>query len=232
MGFNFRKSIKIMPGLTLNLGKKSSSISIGPRGAKLNINSKGKKRLTTSIPGTGLSYTQNIGSNTSRKKSKIKDIPTYIDEVPPTTISTKPIKEKWYFNTWMFVLFLLIGIFIPWFNFFTIFLAFIRDNNIYSRLNKEIEDKVLETQLLYDEMFTNAQSESQRVIDEAKDEIKNLEKLKINKEQLLAEAQEYVIHNLDGNIALSDDELKLLKAYREMNETDKEFIHMYIDKDE
>lgn len=43
MGFNFRKSIKIMPGLTLNLGKKSSSISIGPRGAKLNINSKGKK---------------------------------------------------------------------------------------------------------------------------------------------------------------------------------------------
>ena len=192
MGFNFRKSIKIMPGLTLNLGKKSSSISIGPRGAKLNINSKGKKRLTTSIPGTGLSYTQNIGSNTSRKKSKIEDIPTYIDEVPPTTISTKPIKEKWYFNTWMFVLFLLIGIFIPWFNFFTIFLAFIRDNNIYSRLNKEI----------------------------------------IDKEQLLAEAQEYVIHNLDGNIALSDDELKLLKAYREMNETDKEFIHMYIDKDE
>lgn len=232
MGFNFRKSIKIMPGLTLNLGKKSSSISIGPRGAKLNINSKGKKRLTTSIPGTGLSYTQNIGSNTSRKKSKIEDIPTYIDEVPPTTISTKPIKEKWYFNTWMFVLFLLIGIFIPWFNFFTIFLAFIRDNNIYSRLNKEIEDKVLETQLLCDEMFTNAQSESKRVIDEAKDEIKNLEKIKIDKEQLLAEAQEYVIHNLDGNIALSDDELKLLKAYREMNETDKEFIHMYIDKDE
>lgn len=232
MGFNFRKSIKIMPGLTLNLGKKSSSISIGPRGAKLNINSKGKKRLTTSIPGTGLSYTQNIGSNTSRKKSKIEDIPTYIDEIPPTTISTKPIKEKWYFNTWMFVLFLLIGIFIPWFNFFTIFLAFIRDNNIYSRLNKEIEDKVLETQLLCDEMVTNAQSESQRVIDEAKDEIKNLEKIKIDKEQLLAEAQEYVIHNLDGNIALSDDELKLLKAYREMNETDKEFIHMYIDKDE
>lgn len=231
MGFNFRKSIKIMPGLTLNLGKKSSSISIGPRGAKLNINSKGKKRLTTSIPGTGLSYTQNIGSNTSRKKSK-EDIPTYIDEIPPTTISTKPIKEKWYFNTWMFVLFLLIGIFIPWFNFFTIFLAFIRDNNIYSRLNKEIEDKVLETQLLCDEMVTNAQSESQRVIDEAKDEIKNLEKIKIDKEQLLAEAQEYVIHNLDGNIALSDDELKLLKAYREMNETDKEFIHMYIDKDE
>lgn len=31
-----------------------------------------------------------------------------------------------------------------------------------------------------------------------------------------------------GNIALSNDELKLLKAYREMNETDKEFIHMYI----
>ena len=150
MGFNFRKSIKIMPGLTLNLGKKSSSISIGPRGAKLNINSKGKKRLTTSIPGTGLSYTQNIGSYTSRKKSKIEDIPTYLDEIAPTTISTKPIKEKWYFNTWMFVLFLLIGIFIPWFNFFTIFLAFIRDNNIYSRLNKEIEDKILETQLLCD----------------------------------------------------------------------------------
>ena len=80
-----------MPGLTLNLGKKSSSISIGPRGAKLNINSKGRKRLTTSIPGTGLSYTQNIGGNTSKRKQKFENNFTKFDEILPTTISIKPI---------------------------------------------------------------------------------------------------------------------------------------------
>lgn len=55
MGFRFRKSVKLMPGVKMNLGKKGASVSFGGRGARVTV---GKKtRTTVGIPGTGLSYT-------------------------------------------------------------------------------------------------------------------------------------------------------------------------------
>ena len=58
MGFNFRKSFKIVPGVRLNVGKKGiSSVSVGPRGAKVNIGKKGT-RTTVSAPSKGLSYSK------------------------------------------------------------------------------------------------------------------------------------------------------------------------------
>ncbi|AXU77884.1 TPA: DUF4236 domain-containing protein [Clostridioides difficile] len=67
MGFNFRKSINLGGGLKLNLGKKSVGISAGVKGARVSVNSKGRKSVTLSIPGTGISYTK-----TSTKKRKPK----------------------------------------------------------------------------------------------------------------------------------------------------------------
>lgn len=67
MGFNFRKSINLGGGLKLNLGKKSVGISAGVKGARVSVNSRGRKSATLSIPGTGISYTK-----TSTKKRKPK----------------------------------------------------------------------------------------------------------------------------------------------------------------
>lgn len=54
MGWRFRKSIKIAPGIKINLGKKGiSSVSFGGRGAHINVGKRGTN-LTTGIPGTGL----------------------------------------------------------------------------------------------------------------------------------------------------------------------------------
>jgi Protein of unknown function (DUF4236) len=56
MGFRFRKSIKILPGIRLNVGKKGiNSVSVGGRGATANIGKHGT-HTTYSIPGTGISY--------------------------------------------------------------------------------------------------------------------------------------------------------------------------------
>lgn len=56
MGFRFRKSIKLAPGVRLNITKKGiSSVSIGKRGATVNVGKKGS-RGTVGIPGSGLSY--------------------------------------------------------------------------------------------------------------------------------------------------------------------------------
>ena len=65
MGFRFRKSIKLAPGIKLNLtGKGISSVSLGKNGAKVNISKKGT-RSTIGIPGSGLSYS----SYSPRKKA-------------------------------------------------------------------------------------------------------------------------------------------------------------------
>jgi hypothetical protein len=55
MGFNFRRSIRLAPGLRINFGKRGTSVSLGGRGVTTNINKKGY-RTTLSIPGTGASY--------------------------------------------------------------------------------------------------------------------------------------------------------------------------------
>ncbi|HEY2772459.1 MAG TPA: DUF4236 domain-containing protein [Candidatus Binatia bacterium] len=55
--FRFRRSIKLLPGIRLNIGKKSSSVSVGVRGAHVTFGKTGT-RTTVGVPGTGLSYTQ------------------------------------------------------------------------------------------------------------------------------------------------------------------------------
>ena len=71
MGLRFRKSIKIAPGVRLNIGKKSTGISIGGKYGGISMNSKTGMRARVSAPGTGLSYSTKIGGkSSSAKKTK------------------------------------------------------------------------------------------------------------------------------------------------------------------
>lgn len=56
MGFRFRRSIRLLPGVRLNLSKGTPSLSVGPRGLTANIGRRGV-RTTVGLPGSGLSYT-------------------------------------------------------------------------------------------------------------------------------------------------------------------------------
>ena len=56
MGFRFRRSIRLLPGIRVNLGKRGASLSLGRRGAHVTIGPTGT-RTTVGLPGTGLSYT-------------------------------------------------------------------------------------------------------------------------------------------------------------------------------
>lgn len=55
MGWRFQKRKRLLPGLTLNLGKRSASVSVGPRGAKVSAGTRGLG-ATLSLLGTGLAY--------------------------------------------------------------------------------------------------------------------------------------------------------------------------------
>lgn len=75
MGFRFRKSAKIAPGVKLNFGKKSVGMSIGGKYGGVSFNSKTGARVRASAPGTGLSYSTKIsGSGKKCAKSSSKPV--------------------------------------------------------------------------------------------------------------------------------------------------------------
>lgn len=76
MGWRFRKTIKLAPGLKINVGKGGiTSATIGKRGASINIGKKGTY-ANLGIPGTGLSYRKKIKSKGTGniKASKINQL--------------------------------------------------------------------------------------------------------------------------------------------------------------
>lgn len=94
MGLNFRKSISLLPGVKLNLNKKSAGLSFGVKGARYSINTSGQRRATVGIPGTGISYTKTFGdkkksAKTDRAKKKeleknqelVRDYNEQVDEI-------------------------------------------------------------------------------------------------------------------------------------------------------
>jgi Protein of unknown function (DUF4236) len=68
MGFRFRRSIRIAPGVRINIGKTGASVSAGVRGARVTFGRTGT-RTTVGVPGTGVSYTHTVRSSTPMKKS-------------------------------------------------------------------------------------------------------------------------------------------------------------------
>lgn len=114
MGLRFRRSIKIAPGVKLNLNKKSVGVTVGTRGAHYTINSKGKKTASVGIPGTGLSYTSTSGGSSSKSYS----------HTGSNTQKTAPNNQndsdgqKWYQKTsWIIALLFLffpVGLFLMW----------------------------------------------------------------------------------------------------------------------
>lgn len=71
MGWRFRKSFKILPGIRLNLGKKGiSGATVGPRGLSASIGKLGIFK-NIGIPGTGLSHRSKIDGSPSFARALI-----------------------------------------------------------------------------------------------------------------------------------------------------------------
>jgi hypothetical protein len=66
--FRLRRSVKIAPGIRLNINKKSVGLSAGVRGARYSVNSSGRRTRSIGIPGTGLYYRSQSGGTRGRKR--------------------------------------------------------------------------------------------------------------------------------------------------------------------
>lgn len=72
MGFRLHRSMKLFPGVRLNLSKSGLGLSLGAPGARISLNPKYGTRATMGIPGTGLSYSQKVGGKKQEKASPQK----------------------------------------------------------------------------------------------------------------------------------------------------------------
>ena len=62
MGFRYRKSINLGKGFRVNISKSGIGYSYGVKGARITKTANGRTRQTLSIPGTGISYVSESGS--------------------------------------------------------------------------------------------------------------------------------------------------------------------------
>lgn len=84
MAWRFRQSLRLLPGVRLNIGKQSMSLSVGRPGATLNLSRRGV-RGTVGLPGSGLSYSHDFGARRpapaalarSRRAKPVPEVPTH-----------------------------------------------------------------------------------------------------------------------------------------------------------
>lgn len=121
--FRFRKSVKIAPGVKLNLNKKSTSLTFGGKGFHYTTSSSGKRTTSFGIPGTGLSYID-VRSSSKRKNNydknnNYKNFDTYgVSEVSDKKLSSKQnntILCRTWFQIFMLFIFSPLGIFCLWY---------------------------------------------------------------------------------------------------------------------
>lgn len=101
MGFRFRWSKRVLPGVRLNLSKTGASVSLGRRGFWYTIGSKGT-RTTVGLPGTGLSWTE-YSPHVSGERTSPTDRSCYrhdsarneeiIDSAPVEAVAEKSTSE-------------------------------------------------------------------------------------------------------------------------------------------
>jgi len=58
--FQFRKRVKLFPGLSLSVSKKGLGLSAGPKGLKASVSAQGRITGSAGIPGSGISYRKTL----------------------------------------------------------------------------------------------------------------------------------------------------------------------------
>lgn len=93
MGFRFRRSVRLFPGVRVNFSLSGVSVSAGVPGAMVNIGPRGS-RVTVGLPNTGISYTQSL-SSPRRAKPASPPAENYLEPpAPPEQIRPAPETQQ------------------------------------------------------------------------------------------------------------------------------------------
>ena len=84
MAVRFRRTKKLMPGVRLNVGKKSAGLTVGGKLFRTTVNTKGQATVSGSVPGTGVSWIKQSKPHQADQKSSPEDLPE--DERPKSAL--------------------------------------------------------------------------------------------------------------------------------------------------
>lgn len=92
MGFRYRKSINIGGGFRINISKSGVGYSWGAKGYRVTKTAKGNIRKTTTLPGTGLSYVEEVSNN--KKKDNFNNHNSTNNTLNSNTYDNQEIKNN------------------------------------------------------------------------------------------------------------------------------------------
>jgi hypothetical protein len=93
MGLRFRRSWGLLPGVRLNLGLKSGSVSFGVRGLHYTVGNTGQ-RVTIGLQGTGLYWTQKINSSSGTAQAgHVNQVPGYVQPARPASPRVQVVNQ-------------------------------------------------------------------------------------------------------------------------------------------
>lgn len=93
MALNFRRSIKVAPGVRISLSKKGLGLSAGARGARISQSATGRTTLSTGIPGSGISYRKTLKSKKRNGSNPKNPSSPLVNQMNDLQI-TKPAVER------------------------------------------------------------------------------------------------------------------------------------------
>jgi tetratricopeptide (TPR) repeat protein len=91
-----RRSIKLGPGVKLNLNKRSMGLTVGGRGAHYSVNTRGQRTRTLGLPGTGLSYIDRSSARRSPARRPSARAPAGLSVAQPATAPHPGIFARHY----------------------------------------------------------------------------------------------------------------------------------------
>lgn len=115
MGFRYRKSFKLAPGVRMNVSKSGVGYSVGGKGVRMTKRARGGIQTTVNLPGTGLSYTTgNGGPAPARRKPARREAVSSrqvarkaaVAEAEPQNgqpVSVRAPRKRWVAGSWYYV---------------------------------------------------------------------------------------------------------------------------------
>jgi hypothetical protein len=109
--FQFRKRLKLAPGISLSVSKKGLGISAGPKGLKASLSAQGRLTGSAGIPGSGLSYRNTLNSKKSKQADEFDDhsgSPSILENsayiaIHGAVLSNKEMKKALFFLAASFI---------------------------------------------------------------------------------------------------------------------------------
>jgi hypothetical protein len=102
MPFRFHRSVRIAPGIRINLAKRGASLSVGGRGHWLTFGKRGT-RATIGLPGTGLSYSTTIRKTHHEAHSEAQ---------PAVLQDASPKGSAWRGWLWILLFVVIVAVFV------------------------------------------------------------------------------------------------------------------------